>query len=204
MNCQVCRKFIPKGDEFCMNCGTRKQQIPATSGSQSNQDSVVSATQPTDTVNKEREGYEQVSKRAAVLTNFGGDLILNTPVIFRWLVNVEYGKLSLHDDHLAYSLQPIWAQDIWRILAKIFCLGFDPLTFFRVNGQIQLKNLSVASVLNPQWIKWKMCFVFLIAGIFPLNLWVTNRDFDKVQSFVSALRISSTRAKYLIESQHGK
>jgi hypothetical protein len=204
MNCQVCRKVIPKRDLFCMNCGTRKPtEVPASNiqSQGESQEQFESKGIVEDPLNL---GPGRPSRVKSSSEKFEAHLRLRTPVPLRWLVQIDYGTLTLGEEHLTYSLRPEWTYPIWRILAQIICLGLDPLSLARINGQIHLRNLGVAAVVRPKWFKWQLCNLFFIAGILPLNFWVTNHDNENVREFVRSVKIATSEAKYVTEMSNGK
>ena len=207
MSCNGCgRRFAPI-DLYCTNCGNPRHVEPQNrkrsevlkeffgfgGNSQVEDDADNKSSSTQDTMQSRQENPTETETQV----DSGGLLVLRVPVIARWLLATEYGTLEVVDDHLIYRLRPAWSMAIWKILAQIICLGFDPLTFLRINGQMQLKNIAVATIVNPKWLKWNMSFFFIASGLFPLVLWVTYYDFPITQAFFVTLRRCVVTAKYV-------
>lgn len=177
MRCNACQSEISARLRFCDSCGTKVEKQE-----QSVLHDVTDSSLP-------------ISASA----NANSNLTLKVWKPFRWLVSVDYGEISLVQDHLVFNITTTWKSKILKILFQIFYFGFDLASILRFKSTNQLRNISAISIFKPTWIKWKVPFLVVRSPGFIGIFGVATETLDAVSEFVQITREATANVRYTVK-----
>jgi hypothetical protein len=182
MNCGNCGASNDAKFKFCDSCGaellTAKSEKVTRAKEPASKNAKVSPLASTEDANK---------------------LELRTWAGLRWLFATNYGTLTITETHLKHEIKRLWASNIYSIIVKIFCWGFDIISSLILGrGATALKSISTIRIMAIDWIVWKGHFIFIWSGGLP-DIYIFSSDqLPAAEGFVSALKKASASFKYTV------